>query len=250
MFGNFKRDNAVIAALTKIVKEGIHPALQVLFVTEDTWDQRSASYVVCMEGLKNKEDLFNFFAIPIDPTCPDIVAYLKEKFSNSAGEFMFKGLLDAVFAIGPVWRAALKSKVKFKVYTSGILAEPYSLRSEKKYGGSSKSVSFTVEVSAPLAIMRKKEFLVSITAPDDKKDCVLKIQQRTCQSSDIGTVYYRDAAEGFQAYVDEMNEMLVSQLELCKKVAGDVLAMPLDKMADVLLAKPTILSAFRQKLKV
>lgn len=65
MLGSFKRDK-LTAALNAVVKEQIHPFVQVMYVPSDGPIKKG--HYLTLEGLKKQGDI-PFFRVPVDPAC-------------------------------------------------------------------------------------------------------------------------------------------------------------------------------------
>lgn len=106
MFGSFKRDKLTVA-LNAVVKEQIHPFVQVIYVPSD--GPKKKGYYLTLEGLKKQGDL-PFFMAPVDPASATMLEDLKKQvFAN--GVFRYKNVADFFMILGEEWTKFINSKI-------------------------------------------------------------------------------------------------------------------------------------------
>jgi hypothetical protein len=175
MFGNFKRD-ALLRALNKYIK-GIHPQLQAMQLSEKvmrTGEGSKAQYVVCLEGIKKKDDLTAFFMLPIDPASPTIIEDIQAQFYKD-DLFMFRDLAEAIHDISTQWKSHLKTKsgMTFRMTTTGFMCEPYVPYGFRKGWYNKDKVTMCISVASPAGVVND-HFWLTVTVPDQDRN--LKVQ--------------------------------------------------------------------------
>jgi hypothetical protein len=240
MFGNFKRD-ALLRALNKYIK-GIHPQLQVMQLTERmvrTGEDGKAQYVVCLEGIKKKDDLMAFFMLPIDPASPTIIEDIQAQFYKD-DVFIFRDLAEAIQDISTQWKSHLKAKpgMTFRLTTTGFMCEPYVPASFRKGWYNKDKVTLCISVASPAGVVHD-HFWLSTAAPG--KDG-LKVQS-WCGNWTPPTdqKQNQDVAEHgqlFAQFVESAERSKANRLAQCEKLVES-----LKKADDTTLAQYLLMNA-------
>ena len=261
MFGNFKRD-VLLRALNKYIK-GIHPQLQVMQIGERcvvNGDTNKTEYVVCLEGIKKKNDLMAFFMLPIDPASPTIIDEIQAQFYKD-DVFLFRDLADAVQVVSNLWKTHLKSKtgMTLRLTTTGCMAEPFIPAGYRKAWHSRGQVTMCVSVANPAGIV-DDHFWLMITVPDQNREFKLQswrggwappssVPPSGSKHVQDSCLHGKAAEHGrlFAQFIESAEESKTNRLVHCGELARVLKTYDETAMAQYFLMNPSIYRSLRKR---
>jgi hypothetical protein len=214
-----------------------------------TGEDGKAQYVVCLEGIKKKDDLMAFFMLPIDPASPTIIEDIQAQFYKD-DVFIFRDLAEAIQDISTQWKTHLKAKtgMTFRMTTTGFMCEPYVPAGFRKGWYNKDKVTMCISVASPAGVVND-HFWMSVTVPGEDRD--FRVQSwRGSWTPPIDMKQDQSVTEHgrlFAQFINSADETRAYRLTQCESLVQSLKKADETSLAQYLLMNASTYRALRKR---